>query len=421
MRRECAKKSSLRKFPYPFKAGIAISNDNHANFPPQHFIDAHRLLNSDDDTPYGPGLGLEIANSFWFYSANPNRGFTYFNGLGTEPSRFAPLFRKYLRAGLIDTLHTYGDFSQPNVFCREFAIRALDEIRAQNLNVPVWVNHGNKHNIQNVNKGVPYHQGAVAESVAYHSDLTAQAGVKFYWTSRLTKVVGQERTLTLRERVNFDSGSPLLTVARLARAYATRGCATNALLQLFEVDDGRKLYVFPRFNNHDNIWAGIFSEGLRRQLDRSVLDELVARRGYMIVYNHLLDHFPFGDDDIKALRNLSEEFKTGRILVATTSRLLWYFLMNRSVQWDEECENEGSIRIRIRPVLVDDVLGKIELREKDLTGLTFYVAGNQRVEIYLGTNRIQNVAKNQPDETGRTSVSLPWQPLRFTEDLHHCC
>src|SRR3990172_12491156 len=98
------REASLRPFPYPFQAALTISSDNHAHFPPQTFIDAHRLLNSEEDTPLGRGLGLEIADSFWFSSGNPSRTFTYFKGLSTEPSELAPLFRNYIRAGYIDTL-----------------------------------------------------------------------------------------------------------------------------------------------------------------------------------------------------------------------------------------------------------------------------------------------------------------------------
>jgi len=418
-----SKEANLRKFPYPFQAALAISTDNHGNFPPQHFIDAHRLLNSEEDTPYGPGLGLEIADSFWFFSGNPGRAFTYFKGLNAEPSKFAPLFRKYIRSGYVDTLHTYGDFSQPGVFRREFAMRAVEEMRSYNLNVPVWVNHGNKHNVQNLNKGIPHHQGAITHSPAYHSDLTIQAGVRFYWNSRLTRVVGQERTLTLGEYVKFQWECSLHTIARVALACANRGClrSANILLIPFKLDDGRKVYVFPRFNNHENIWAGVSSEGLHRQLGRTVIEQLVAQNGYMIVYNHLLDHFPFDNDDMEVLRDISREFKAGRILVATTSRLLWYALMNSSVQWDEEHGSDRNLRIRIRPVLIDEVLGEIQLRETDLMGLTFYVAKNQRVEIFLGPNPIENVAANRPDETGSRSVSIPWRPLSFTPELHHWC
>ena len=418
-----SKEASLRKFPYPFQAALTISTDNHANFPPEHFIDTHRLLNSEGDTPHGPGLGLEIADSFWFFSGNPSRTFTYFKGLSTEPSELAPLFRNYIGAGYIDTLHTYGDFSQPGVFYRPYAIQAVREMRDQNLNISVWVNHGNKNNIQNLNKGILHHQGANTESPGYHSDLTASAGVKFYWTSQLTKVVGQGRPITLREYAKIDWASPVYSGLRIARAYLRENvtCSSNRLLIPFELDDGRKVYTFHRFNNHDNIWRGVSSEDLDRQLSSTVLAQLVAQKGYMIVYNHLLDHFPFDGDDIEALRNLSKEFKAGSILVATTSRLLWYYLVHCCVQWDEERGSDETLRIRIRPVLVDDVLGEIELRERDLMGLTFYVADTERIAFFLGANRIKNVASNQPDETGRRSVSIPWQPLSFTPELYHRC
>jgi hypothetical protein len=316
-------------------------------------------------------------------------------------------------------LHTYGDFSQPGVFHREYAVQAVKEMRDHNLNIPVWVNHGNKNNLQNLNKGINYHQGAVTHSPAYHMDLTARAGLKFYWNSQLTSVVGQGRRVALSEYVNIDLARPLSTFLRFARAYAGKNGfrSANKLLIPFELDDGRPVYIFPRFNNHENIWRGVSSEDLDRQLSSTVLDQLVAQRGYMIVYNHLLDHFPFEPDDMMALRNLASQFRSGRILVAATSRLLWYSLVNSSVRWDEEQSDDERLIIRIRPIIVDDVLGEIQLREEDVMGLTFYVANPDKVLILLGVEFIQNASKNPPDETGKASVSLPWRPLRFTSTL----
>ena len=85
---------TLRKFPYPYQAGLAISTDNHGTSAAQNFVDLHTLLNSTTGTKFGPGLGLEVANSFWFFSADPEISFTYFEGLQPQPSKYAPLYEE---------------------------------------------------------------------------------------------------------------------------------------------------------------------------------------------------------------------------------------------------------------------------------------------------------------------------------------
>jgi hypothetical protein len=234
----------------------------------------------------------------------------------------------------------------------------------------------------------------------------------------LTPVIGQGRRVALTEYVNIDYKSPLLTCLRIARAYvgANGFRSANGLLFPLELDDGKKVYAFPRFNNHENIWRGVSNEDLGRQLGKTVLDRLVAEKGYMIVYNHLLDHLPFGEAAIMALQSVSDEFKSGRILVASTSRLLWYYLLNGSVRWSEEQEADGRLILRIAPILIDDVLGEIPLDERELMGLTFYTSHPDKVSIYVGNKLVEDICTNPPDETGQASISIPWRPLKFSSE-----
>ena len=39
------------------------------------------FLNSENQTIYGPGLGLEVGNSFWFFNGSKSFQLSYFEGL----------------------------------------------------------------------------------------------------------------------------------------------------------------------------------------------------------------------------------------------------------------------------------------------------------------------------------------------------
>ena len=56
----------LRKFPYPFKAALAIASDIDS-CSARDFEEIHRFLNTTEMTAMGPGLGLDVADSMWMY------------------------------------------------------------------------------------------------------------------------------------------------------------------------------------------------------------------------------------------------------------------------------------------------------------------------------------------------------------------
>jgi hypothetical protein len=63
---------TLRRYPYPYRAALALSND--AEFlTPRAFWDLHRFLNTNEETPLGPGLDLPVTDSAFMYSVDPAR------------------------------------------------------------------------------------------------------------------------------------------------------------------------------------------------------------------------------------------------------------------------------------------------------------------------------------------------------------
>ena len=57
----------VRKFPYPYKCAFSISSDIDNATSLEYFVHFMDFLNTDIQTIYGPGLDLEVGNSFWFF------------------------------------------------------------------------------------------------------------------------------------------------------------------------------------------------------------------------------------------------------------------------------------------------------------------------------------------------------------------
>ena len=81
----------LRRFPYPFKCALSISSDMDNASSMESFIAVMDYFNSQYNTPFGTGLGLEVGNSFWFYNNSESEQLSYFDGLSENRSSLAPL------------------------------------------------------------------------------------------------------------------------------------------------------------------------------------------------------------------------------------------------------------------------------------------------------------------------------------------
>ena len=84
-------KVQVRKFPYPFKCAFSISSDIDNASSLESFIHFMDFLNSEKQTIYGPGLGLEVGNSFWFFNGSKSFQLSYFNGLTHKETLCAPI------------------------------------------------------------------------------------------------------------------------------------------------------------------------------------------------------------------------------------------------------------------------------------------------------------------------------------------
>ncbi len=408
----------LRKFPYPYRAGLSISSDIDETWTRAEFLEIQQYLCTRDSTSLGEGLGLEIGNSFWFYDWTGRSSFAYFLGRTAEPSPDARLIDLFVRSGWVDVLHSYGDFSEGG-FRRDLVApcaRILQQWRDDGHPVRAWVNHGNPLNRQSIGK-LPYQRGDDPGLPEYHTDLLLRTGVEYVGMWEMTHIVGQETRHRLGDVAK--EGAVLLVYALnwVRGRPQTRFRFRNDLMRVATLDDGNRVYSFRRFISPGR-FEGADVWNLPEQISAGVLEELKSKEGYLVLYTHLggnAGHDTYIPPDARsALRALANEYDSGEILVTMTTRLLDYCRMYGGVRW-RFTMNGDSVAVFITGV--DDPLAKWNDAHREfLQGITFYVPRSSRAAVLLHGEMLE-IQRNPADRTGRESVTIPWVRREFPTDF----
>lgn len=425
---------SLLRWPAPYRAALAICNDLDCTSI-DDFVEMHRFLNTTRPTTLGDGLGLPIGDSYWMFTVRPDhdRGFAYFADLDGTRSPVAPRMREWMQAGLLDVLHTYGNFSQHGGFRREHAERAAEELCRWGIHPQVWVNHGDCHNFQNIHGrlgggqdtfagGRPFRYGAdgvAVRNLEYHLDITHQLGVRFLWVNDLTQDPGQDRPLPAREHL-FDRnaiksrGWLRRDVAALGRAWlrsngddGDRGEYDNRLLRLYRLDPG-PFYSFPRF--------GRFGPDCMRHLPILLsddhLDRLVSSGGASVLFIHLGKRPDraspvFDAAAVSALQATASRYHARDLYVESTSRLLRYVAIRDHVRYSAT-RRDGKAVLDVERV-DDPVLGDFVPSADDLAGLCFDVRSRTTPLARIGGADVR--VKTSQIATDRYIVQFPIRRL----------
>lgn len=395
---------ALRPFPYPYRSALALCSDiDGATLPV--FEAYHRLI--------GNQLGLPLADSFFGLGAEKDQ-MAYYLADGRTESPAAPLIREGLASGRVDSIHSWGDFNagppDPGGL-RDMARRLTDDLTGRGLAVPVWINHGNANNSQNLYARLrPEYSGHDPASPYHTLDLVRRLGVRCLWHSELVSW-----PLSANRPGGTVGRNALNGLKNLAKISLGRGSMVrppeemNDLARPVRMGDGRPLLAFSRFNRHpERLWGLPTRHTLRHSLARPVLDELVRRGGYSIVYTHLglpagagPELFP--KPDLTALEGLAEARSDGRIWVATTAQLLDWWLVSRHLKWVVSVEGD---RIIIDLGEIDDpVTGPRPPRAREMDGLCFY-SNRPDSTVIRQSGRVLPAQVHQPDSTGRLSVGL---------------
>jgi len=386
----------LRKFPYPYKAMFTIQSHIDGSTV-EEFEAIHTFLNEYTSTPYGYGLGLDIADSLWLYNANDGTSYaknddisdymTWFHGTSTDEKDKAKIVEFY-KKGWIDSLHSFGDFSRKDtsdvVFTRELALQAWDALKSESMDIDVWINHGNAANTDNFGGHTPfgtfaYQAGDDPKSDYYHTDLSVENGIRFVWNSHNSDVWGTDDPLfplTLRD------GSKIWG---------------------FNAYTGNKTGLF----GFDYTWTPL---RICEVLTKENLDTLVENSQYAV----FATHFGSGDlwevlneKNLDAFRLLQSYRDRGDIMVVRSSRLLRYAAVHGNLVYET---NETDTSFAINIVKVADISGDYIPRTDQLRGITFYIPENKQLALTIDGKDVpsETYRINPADETGKISVSFNW-------------
>lgn len=389
----------LRKFPYPYKAMLAISSDaDHETL--GKFNQIHRYLNTTSPTPMGPGLGLDISDSFFVFNGSNTRGaidyngtpisgeLSYFHGTSEKPYA-ASVLGCYIHSGWIDTLHTFGDFSMVNQrqtkFSRQLAKRATEVLKQNEAQLVVWTNHGNQSNVDNFGSYgarafFHYQQGATPSSPYYHTDLLLPYGIRFVWTGQADSLFGRD-----------------------------------SMVYPLRLPDGRKVWGFFRYTNspigHRGVTHWLWTvDDLAKQLTYRNLARIQRRHQYAIVATHLCadnTQPPLPANAISALKTLAYEYRRGHVLVARTSRLLQYNVTQRSLRF-HVTHHDGQQIIHIDAIM-DPVFGSHRPNLEELRGITFYTVHPYQTTIEIADHPIDTGRlQRNPTDGVKSSIGIRW-------------
>ena len=401
----------IRKFPYPYKCAFSISSDIDNASSLDFFVQFMDFLNSEKQTIYGPGLGLEVGNSFWFFNGSKSEQLSYFDGLSDKETSFAPIIRLYLKSKHIDTLHSWGNFDRGG-FKRYYAEKGTEVLNKYNFNIPVWVNHGINLNYQKVGD-YPSMYGDDPTHSCYHTDLLSESGLEFIWTGKVTHIIGQDG------RENFSILSKLL-IQKIIKKLKYRHVKDpiydddNNLIKPLLLRDGNKKWEFTRFiNSWGNAGDLDFYEFVG-QIKARNLKRLIKNQGIMILYTHFNENLgatiPMNLNE--RLGFLKKMVNRKEILMGTSSRILKYWEISNYIKFEVQ-DLEDKVIILINDIMYSPV-GKQSVTSFHLNGLTFYINISKPHKIIF-KNKVCRTILNPPDYTGKHSISIPWQKLEYPE------
>lgn len=386
----------LRKFPYPFRAMLAISSDIDCT-DMALLVKQHQAIHAGENA-----IGLAFANSIWCFAAGADQGeqIAFFDMHSANPSQISDILLEKVRLGWFDTLHTYGNFSESRAdghrFERDFATKAIAYCKHHGIEFPVWVNHGDQFNTQNIGPTrFGYMKGDLQGHPAYHSDLLPELGVRF--------LAGHD------DKATFSHSS---------------------MLRPFQLKDGQWIWSFARYigdaihssrikelclSRECRVWGDKQAvwwhpQFLDLQLSERNLKSLIDQQGYSIVAQHLgykgnnpkvFEHM------MGCLRRLKSYEEKGLIKVVTTSSLLEYNRLNQFLKYTVDATPE---HVHVNILAIEDPVSgvqKLESNDSSLRGVTFYAEQPHKLSMSVNGSLLPSsrLAVNPCDGEG-CSVSI---------------
>ncbi len=444
---------AVRPYPYPYVAAFALSNDvdsmNRAAFE-----DWHGYVSGTGDTPYGPGLGLEVADSFWMWAGTRSPVLAIHRQYPDELERIAspdvPRIVELARAGWLDTLHSFGNWRKDPAgqadrlghrADAEYALETLDRL---GIKPRVFVNHSaSPSNIGSI--WGSYQKSDDPDHPMYCLDLLRAAGMRYFWVDQCTSTAkfGDHLAFPDARRLHaaiasypwsawlrrdgkvLDDDPPDFPRGEAALRRLLIGAFNETLLPL-PAKDGSPILAFKRYRGPFRPTASTFA----LQATARNLDQLEQRGGAVIVYQHfgvvslrgLADAKiemkpskpPVMDEHTAARwRDIAERARAGRLLVATTRRLLdWLWLRDRLVIETEAGADRWVVRLAgVRC----SVLGDLPIEPGDLNGLSLLIPPEAPEVVVTAADGARIAMRRTADQAhpGRHVLHRSWTPLEW--------
>ena len=452
----------VRDYPFPYCSALALSNDCDS----QHVacnLDWHAFVNGRGPTAYGDGLGLEVGDSFWVYSNGFEPGLFKGNPFDADhvPGYAADWIVELARLGWLDTLHSFGNWtmrlvpaervSDPAIFARDQIAKGLDRLDQLGLKPTVYVNHSGSPS----NVGGPWGWYQKADDPAhslYSLDLLTDFGFRFFWIDSCTDIdkFGNDwhfadeddlqRRLArfgmgpwLRRRNAEGQMSPIPVPQDEAGLQAMLVDFFNRSQFPVQARDGRMIHAFKRYRDIDQPVGSTFPA----QVTAEKLDELEARRGNVVIYQHFGVFGPRGRSPVVSRphrtrspvpaldvhsaatwRMIAERHESGRLFVATQGRLLDWIWRRGALQLSVE-RQPGRWTITLDGFACP-VQGRRPVEDADLNGLALVIPASAPEVVVVRPGRTGGVALRRSPEAGDPEAHVlhaAWHALEWPEGI----
>lgn len=362
-------------FPYPYKSMFAFCSDTHYTTP-EYFKEYQNFFNSNNyiEKLDRMSMGFEVSDSFLV-----DTGEEISISLRNTPE----LIKEYYDNGIIDSIHTYGDFSSTNValnnsmLTREYFESAWNLINEVGIKPKIWINHGDTDNVQNFGgyslfSSRTYQQGDNPKSPYYHTDLCLENGIKYVWDSKNSKTVSED-------------------------------------FPLYEITlrDGNKIWGFRRYNinktltNTDWVWSPF---RLSDQLSYENIEQIYQNGEFAIFAQHFGTEYMFRyEKNIEMLYNLKKYYDEEKILVSGTADLLDFALAQKFVHYNVEVDDVITINLLS---IKDPVMGEEIATIENMRGVGFAIDTDKEVKLLICGQEVQDIIYEKTDE--QVNISIKW-------------
>ena len=238
----------LLKWPYPYHAGLTISND-------AEYLTLRGWLTLENffRATFGR-TGLFSTSLFLVNPDSEDPAMSLYGSDGTKSNDYDQI-SSLITNKSIDGIHAIGNFD--NADFRDYPIPQIISETAEMFSFDWWSNHGSANNQQNIGHREleNYQQGDLPNSPFYSVNYARELGINYFWFD--------------------DNALTRSKMGRFSESFTTRS-----------LRDGSTAVTFNRFRGLAGDYAPTLAS-LRRQISDSTLQRLLYLKQGAVIYQHL--------------------------------------------------------------------------------------------------------------------------------------